>query len=90
MSQRQELLFMYSENGDIGSRVVAWSRYSGNGTMYRSGDADEPPYASVVAAMEDGWRVLQVSQLIPAAPGAEQVTSFLKFILERWEERLDG
>jgi hypothetical protein len=50
-----------------------------------AGDADKPPYASVLAAMRDGWRVLQLPQLQPAAPGAEHDTSFLKyeFVLEK-------
>lgn len=87
-SERQELLFLYSENSDLTSPVRAWSRYSGGGTFYRSGDSDEAPYASVVAAMREGWRVLQVSQLMPPPPGADLLTtSFLKFetLLERWE-----
>ena len=86
---RQELLFLYSENSDLASPVRAWSRYSGAGNHHRSGDLDEAPYASVVAAMQDGWRVLQVSQLMAPMPGADiTATSFLKFeaLLERWEE----
>ena len=86
---RQELLFLYSENSDLASPARAWSRYSGAGTHHRSGDLDEAPYPSVVAAMQDGWRVLQVSQLLPPMPGADMIaTSFLKFeaLLERWEE----
>jgi hypothetical protein len=85
---RQELLFLYSENSDLASPVRAWSRYGG-GADHRSGDCDEAPYASVVEAMRDGWRVLQVSQLLPPPPGAElTATSFLKFeaLLERFEE----
>ncbi len=87
-AERQELLFLYSENSDLASPVRAWSRYSGGGTFYRSGDSDEAPYASVVAAMQDGWRVLQVSQLLPPSPGADLLTtSVLKFeaLLERWD-----
>lgn len=85
----QELLFLYSENSDLASPVRAWSRYSGAGRHHRSGDLDEAPYASVVAAMQDGWRVLQVSQLVAPTPGADlTATSFLKYeaLLERWEE----
>ena len=88
MTTRQELLFLYSENSDLASPVRAWSRYSGNGVAHRSGDAEEPPYTSVVSAMADGWRVLQVSQLLPPADGpAMTATSFLKFetLLERWD-----
>ena len=86
---RQELLFLYSENSDLASPTRAWSRYSGSGRFHRSGDLDEAPYPSVVAAMQDGWRVLQVSQLLAPTPGADMTTtSFLKYeaLLERWEE----
>ena len=86
---RQELLFLYSENSDLASAVRAWSRYSGTGTQHRSGDLDEAPYPSVVAAMQDGWRVVQVSQLLAPMPGADMTaTSFLKFeaLLERFGE----
>jgi hypothetical protein len=42
----------------------------------------------VVAAMQDGWRVMQVSQQIPPHPGMEHRTSYLpyEFILERMVE----
>ena len=42
---------------------------------------------AVVAAMRDGWRVIQFPQQFPAYPGTEYTTSFLKFeyILEKLE-----
>lgn len=89
ITRRQELLFLYSENSDLASPVRAWSRYSGAGEHHRSGDLDQTPYSSVVAAMQDGWRVLQVSQLLaPAASVDMTTTSFLKYeaLLERWNE----
>jgi hypothetical protein len=50
-----------------------------------AGDEDEPPYSSVLAAMRDGWRVIQLPQLREAAPGAEHETAFLpyEFVLEK-------
>jgi hypothetical protein len=39
----------------------------------------------VLAAMRDGWRVIQLPALSPAAPGTEHATAFLKyeFVLEK-------
>lgn len=86
---RQQLLVLYAANSSPDSPVGAWSVFDGTGRRaHMAGDADTPPYASVLAAMQDGWRVLQLPQLQPAAPGAEHETSFLKyeFVLEKLVE----
>jgi len=80
------LLILCLANPDLDSRVVAWSSYDGTGQTYAmAGDADEPPYASVLAAMKDGWRVLQFPPLTPPAPSLEHRTGFLRFeyVLEK-------
>ena len=84
--QRQQLLLLYTANSSPDSAVGAWSFFDGTGRDHHmAGDADAPPYPSVVAAMRDGWRVIQVPALLPAAPGAEHDTAFLKyeFVLEK-------
>ena len=50
-----------------------------------AGDGDKPPYPSVLAAMRDGWRVIQMPPCAPAVPGAEHDTAFLQyeFVLEK-------
>ena len=50
--------------------------------------ATNPPYNSVVEAMQHGWRVVQFPQQFPAYPGMEYHTSYLRFeyILEKMEE----
>jgi len=86
---RQKLLVLYVHSPDLHSAAVAWSRYDGTGQdRSSSGDSEEPPYASVVAAMQDGWRVVQFPQQYPAYPGMEYNTSYLKYeyILEKMEE----
>ena len=55
---RQKLLVLYAHSPDLNSRTVAWSAYDGTGQeKHTTGDSEEPPYESVVAAMRDGWRV---------------------------------
>jgi hypothetical protein len=50
-----------------------------------SGDSDTPPFPSVLAAMKEGWRVMQFPMLMPRAAGPEHETSHLRFeyVLER-------
>jgi hypothetical protein len=87
---RQQLLVLYAATSSPESDVGAWSIFDGTGRQtHMAGDADAPPYPSVLAAMRDGWRVIQLPQLAAAAPGAEHDTSFLKyeFVLEKLVER---
>ena len=77
----------------LNSRVVATSAQpdvpeQGNRYGAPTGSAVTPPYDSVVAAMRDGWRVIQFPQQFPAYPGMGYSTSFLKyeFILEQLED----
>jgi hypothetical protein len=87
---RQQLLVLYLAEPSLGAAVTAWSVYDGTGReAHLSGDADKPPYDSVLAAMLDGWRVIHFPAEIPPYPGTEYTTSLLKFgyVLERMVER---
>ena len=83
---RQQLLLLCAATPNLLSPIVAWSMYDGTGrTTNMAGDADRPPYDSVLSAMKDGWRVLQVPALAAPAPGREHETGFLRFeyVLEK-------
>jgi hypothetical protein len=89
---RQRLLVLCLSDPNLHGRVVAWADYDGTGRQKKTtGQEDEPPYRSVVQAMEDGWRVIQFPQQFPAYPGMEYTTSYLRyeFVLEKMEE-IDG
>ena len=64
--ERQQILILHSGRLDLKGPVVAWALFDGaqpdDDRQMKTGDADEPPYASVVDAMRDGWRVLQLPQ----------------------------
>ncbi|GAA2097904.1 hypothetical protein GCM10009841_10510 [Microlunatus panaciterrae] len=76
---RQQVLVLYLATSALDARVVGWSRYDGTGASSpTTGDSDEPPYESGVEALQDGWRLIQASQLIPPYPGHEYDMSFLK------------
>ena len=86
---RQQLLLLCVANPNPTSSVVAWSFFDGTGhAQTMAGDSDQPPYDSVLAAMKDGWRVLQVPPVQTAAPGREHETGALpfEFVLEKLVE----
>ncbi|MEV0174157.1 hypothetical protein AB0I00_23935 [Streptomyces sp. NPDC050803] len=76
---RQQVLVLYLGTSALDSWVVGWSLYDGTGrTSPTTGDSDEPPYETGLAALCDGWRLIQAAQLIPPSPGHEYDVSFLK------------
>ncbi len=87
---RQQLLFLWLSHPNPCADCVAWSLFDGASTTQPvTGDAEQPPYPSVLAAMQDGWRVIQVVQQEPPGLGLEQRTSYLPywFALERMIEK---
>ena len=83
---RQQVLVLYLDTSALDSAVVGWSWYDGTGRdTPTTGDSDEPPYETGVAALRDGWRLFQAAQLIPPYPGQEYDVSFLKheFLFEK-------
>lgn len=83
---RQKVMILYLANSALDSRVVGWTLYDGTGEeSHTAGDGSEPPYKTGLHALRDGWRLMQVPQLVPPYPGAEYTTSFQKheFTFER-------
>jgi hypothetical protein len=90
--KRQKVLVLYLADSALDSTVIAWSQYDGTGKdEHMAGDSEHPPYSSGLAALRDGWRLIQMSQLQPHAPGAEFTTAYLKyeFLFEQWVD-VDG
>ncbi len=86
---RQKVLILYLKSSALDAGVVGWAQWDGTGeTDHIPGDDEQPPYASGLDAIRDGWRLLQISPLLPHVPGNEFTTSYLKyeFLFERLEE----
>jgi len=81
---RQQVLMVWLASSSLDSRVLGWSFFDGTGGSGPQ-PAGDPPYATGVDALTDGWRLLQMSPLIAPTPGHERETSFLKheFVFER-------
>ncbi|MGC4045114.1 MAG: hypothetical protein QM758_15085 [Armatimonas sp.] len=92
---RQQILILNLASPDLESRTVAWALYDGamkDGEIpMQSGDAGldpKPPYSSVLSAMRDGWRVIQIPTLPYFVEGREHETGHLpyEYVLERMVE----
>ena len=79
-SIRQQVLVLFLASSALDSGVIAWAAYDGTGQNPRmAGDEDEPPYATGLAALEDGWRLIQASPLVSHGTGDEFRTGYLKY-----------
>jgi hypothetical protein len=77
---RQKVMVLYLNQSALDARVVGWALWDGTGQeTHMPGDSDEPPYKTGLAALRDGWRLLQMSQLLPHYPGEEYTTSYQKY-----------
>ena len=61
----------------LDARVLGWSYFDGSAGAGPQPEGD-PPYDTGLAALQAGWRLLQISPLVPPVPGHERETSFLK------------
>lgn len=84
MSARQQVLMMWLAGPSLDAKVLGWSFFDGSAGKGPQ-PTDDPPYGNGVLALQDGWRLLQMSPLTPPVPGHERETSFLKheFVFER-------
>ena len=77
---RQQVLVLYLANSALDSPVTAWARYDGAGKVrHQAGGDEEPPYATGLAALQDGWRLIQASPLINHNSGDEFRTGYFKY-----------
>ena len=86
---RQKVMILYLSSSALDTRVVAWAFYDGTGReTHMAGDSEKPPYDTGLDALRDGWRLLQMSPLLPHYPGEEYTTSYQKyeFLFEKLEE----
>lgn len=80
MATRQKVLLLYLNASTLDGKVIAWSFYDGTGeSETMAGDSDEPPYSTGLAALRDGWRLIQMAPLLPHNSGDEFTTSYLKY-----------
>jgi hypothetical protein len=86
---RQQLLFLCLEHPELDSNTVAWALYDGalpaDQLQMGTGSEEQPPYRSVLDAMRDGWKVIQVPPVQSFLRGQEFEAAHLpyEYVLER-------
>ncbi len=85
MAVRQQILYLWLAEGALDTETVGWALHDGSGGKGPGLPETEPPYTSGLAALEDGWCLLQSPAPYPLYPGAEHEVSYLanEFLFER-------
>ena len=83
--KRQQVLYLWLSEGALDTPTVAWAFYDGAKTEGAALPEAQPPYATGLAALEDGWFLLQSPAPYNLQPGAEHGTSYLpnEFVFQR-------
>lgn len=58
-SEKQLLLYLYSKSTNLRSPLGGWALYDTTAPDEPMLPSQEPPYASVLDAVNDGWRIVQ-------------------------------
>lgn len=58
-SEQQLILYLYSKSTNLRSPLGAWALYDPTAPDDPILPSQEPPYASVLDAVRDGWRIVQ-------------------------------
>ena len=56
---RQMVLYLYSKSTSMRSAIAAWALYDPTKPYEPTLPSQDAPYASVIEAVEDGWRIVQ-------------------------------
>jgi hypothetical protein len=88
MPLRQQILYLWLDEGALDNAVVGWAFHDGTrglGPGLAQTSEAQPPYATGVAALEDGWFLFQSPILHPVNPAAAHTVSYLpnEFVFER-------
>ncbi len=82
-SPRQSLLYLQTATSAVDSIVIGMSIVQGGRVSDGPPDLADWPYKTVLAALDDGWRVIRFPMPLPMGDSHDgHVTC--EFILEKW------
>jgi hypothetical protein len=80
--RRQRLLYLHAREPSVTSEVIGWAQHPGSNA---GAEAGERPYATVLAAIEDGWQAIHFPQQMGPVDDRETDLVGFEFILQRLE-----
>ncbi len=81
---RQLVLYLYSKSTNMRSPLASWMMYDATQPQEPQLPSQEAPYASVLAAVADGWRIVQFPNAkLFAYQGVDNDYLGFEFILEK-------
>ncbi|MFT4631737.1 MAG: hypothetical protein ACI8PP_001693 [Candidatus Pseudothioglobus sp.] len=85
MVARQQVLYLWLAEGALDTETVAWAFHDGSDGKGPQVPEREPPYHSGLAALEQGWFLIQSPAPFMLQPGAEHEVSYLanEFVFAR-------
>ena len=85
MPIHQQVLYLWLAESALDTETVAWAFYDGTSGKAQGLPEDEPPYHNGLAALEQGWCLIQSPAPAPLYPGTEHEASYLanEFVFEK-------
>lgn len=81
---RQLVLYLYSKSSNMRSPLASWMLYDATKPQEPTLPSQDPPYASVLGAVADGWRIVQFPDAkLYSYEGTDNDYLGFEFILER-------
>ncbi|MEM7004118.1 MAG: hypothetical protein AAF529_25265, partial [Pseudomonadota bacterium] len=68
--KRQQVLYLWLSEGALDTATVGWAFYDGSNGASATLPDGQPPYATGVAALEDGWFLMQSPAPYVLHPGS--------------------
>ena len=82
--KRQDLLYLQTGRSSVDSDVLGMLLVQDGELHEGPRDPDEWPYATVLEAMNDGWRIIQFPEMALLLDESRTYGLGCQFVLERW------
>jgi hypothetical protein len=82
--QRQDLLYLQTNNTSVASQIVGMALVQNGEVVVDLPDADQWPYATVLDAIRDGWRIISFPNQALMMDESRVYGLGCEFVLEKW------
>ena len=84
-AKRQDILYIQARGNSLDSQVLGMLLVKGGKIDPGSPDPNQWPYQNVLAAMDDGWRVISFPNMAIMMDDSTTFGLGCEFILEKWQ-----